>query len=86
MIHTTSTREPEKFWEHIKAKASANIGSASKDAGPESEDQVKCHIVHALRHADWVTNAEVLVESIEWMVVYLMLKHAEESDAAQLSQ
>lgn len=43
MIHTTSTREPEKFWEHIKAKASANIGSASKDAGPESEDQVKCH-------------------------------------------
>lgn len=63
------------FWNHIQEKAKANIGRASGDEGPHDEEQVKCHMVHALRHTDWKTNAEVFVESIEWMTAYLMLKY-----------
>lgn len=73
------SRPAADFWEHIKAKASHNIGIATGDAGPESEDQVKCHMVYALRHSDWKTNAEVFVEAVEWMVAYLMLKHKHEA-------
>lgn len=69
----------EEFWEYIKHKASGNMGRALKDNGPADEDEVKCQIVHALRHADWKTNAEVFVESVEWMVAYLMLKYLHES-------
>lgn len=77
--HTPDHKVVGEFWEHIKAKASANIGHALSDAGPETEDQVKCHLVYALRHTDWKTNAEVFVEAVEWMVAYLMLKHKHET-------
>lgn len=72
---TTDSRRMKEFWEHIQKKAAANIGSVSDNIGPHDEDQVKCHIVHALRHSDWKTNAEVFVESMEWMTAYLMLKY-----------
>lgn len=64
-----------EFWEYIKSKAASNIGHALDDSEPETEDQVKCHLVYALRHTDWKTNAEVFIEAVEWMVAYLMLKH-----------
>lgn len=74
----TDNRRFADFWKHIQEKAAANIGHASKDEGPRDEDQVKCHMVHTLRHADWKTNAEVFVETIEWMTAYLMLKYMQE--------
>lgn len=77
MSNITSHKSGE-FWKCIQSKAAANIGHATKDIGPEDEDQVKCHIVHTLRHSDWKTNAEVFVESMEWMTAYLMLKYMKE--------
>ena len=76
IVSTAPSEHPsDEFWEHIQSKAAANIGHALDDAEPETEDQVKCNLVYALRHTDWKTNAEVFIESVEWMVAYLMLKH-----------
>lgn len=80
-MNIADSHKAAEFWKHIRHKASTNIGHASKDMGPEDEDQVKCHMVHALRHTDWKTNAEVFVESIEWMTAYLMLKYMQEVES-----
>lgn len=62
------------YWHEMMGKAAANIAKVSEDSEPASEKEVKELVADVLKHGSCKDAAEVIVEAVEFMTAWHMLK------------
>lgn len=73
-----ATMSNRAWWHEMMNKAARHLAEVSGRSMPETEDEVKCIVMHCLRHGTCAEAAEAVVEAAEWACAYDNVVHMDE--------
>lgn len=74
-----TTNDIHSHWASEKEKAAMNLANLTHKHQPQTEDDVKTILAHAMKHGTYEEAAQAVVEAAEWEVAYHMCKATEDA-------